>query len=180
MATEIEHKFLLKNNTWRMYVKNRVFIRDGLIFTKKSGKMRVRIFSDKAFLTIKTKKILNYRDEYEYEIPVSDANKIIDLNSDGRVIEKYRNYIKNGDHCWEIDEYKGLLEGIIIAEIELKNSNEVFEKPDWVGKEITNDDRFRVINMIDEKIIQNWEEKKIKQNKEILGEYLFPEFYKYN
>jgi len=180
MAIEIEHKFLLKNNKWRKEVRNRVFIRDGLIFTKNSGKMRVRVFSDKGYITIKTKKILNCRDEYEYEIPVNDANKIIDLNSDGRIIEKYRNYIQIGKNCWEIDEYTGLLEGIIIAEIELQDVNENFQKPDWVGQEVTNDERFRVINMIDQKITQNWEQAKIKMMNEILGEYLFPQFFKYN
>ena len=180
MAIEIEHKYLLKNNKWRKEVRKRVFIRDGLIFTKNSGKMRVRVFSDKGYITIKTKKILNYRDEYEYEIPVNDANKIIDLNSDGRIIEKYRNYIQIGKNCWEIDEYTGLLEGIIIAEIELQDVNENFQKPDWVGQEVTNDERFRVINMIDQKITQNWEQAKIKMMNEILGEYLFPQFFKYN
>lgn len=180
MAIEIEHKYLLKNNKWRKEVHNRVFIRDGLIFTKNSGKMRVRVFSGKGYITIKTKKILNYRDEYEYEIPVNDANKIIDLNSDGRIIEKYRNYIQIGKNCWEIDEYTGLLEGIIIAEVELQDVNENFQKPDWVGQEVTNDERFRVINMIDQKITQNWEQAKIKMMNEILGEYLFPQFFKYN
>ena len=180
MAKEIEHKYLVANDNWRNSIKKRIHILDALIFSKNTGKLRIRITDNKATLALKTKRILNYRDEYEYEIPYNDAIKIIETNSNGRIIEKYRNFIIHEKHIWEVDEYVGLLKGTIIAEIELNNFDEKFTKPEWVGEEITNNERYRIINMINNKIEDNWNKNREKMTKEAIGEYLFPKFSNYN
>jgi len=103
--------------------------------------VRVRIAGDKARLTVKGKTIGMTRAEYEYDIPVSDAEEMLGL-CEGPIIEKRRWLISIGQMTWEIDEFMGENDGLIVAEIELESETQDFERPHWVGEEVTEDDRY--------------------------------------
>ena len=142
MAIEIEHKFLLANNTWRQQVHSSVIFRQGYLSSQSTSSIRVRISDDAAWLNIKSATIGTQRHEYEYEIPLQDANEILDTLCSKPVIEKTRHYIHNEGNTWEIDEFYGENEGLIVAEIELSEKNESFVKPEWLGEEVTQDIRY--------------------------------------
>ena len=137
MAIEIEHKFLLKNDSWRQQVESAVIFKQGYLSSQPTSSIRVRISNTQAWLNIKSATIGTQRHEYEYEIPIEDANEIIELLCTKPIIEKTRHYINNNGHIWEIDEFHGVNEGLIVAELELSELNEWFEKPEWVGEEVT-------------------------------------------
>ncbi|RIZ67581.1 MAG: CYTH domain-containing protein [Methylococcales bacterium] len=142
MAIEIEHKFLLANDTWRQQVQRSVVFRQGYLSSQATSSIRVRISDETAWLNIKSATIGTQRHEYEYEIPLQDANEILDMLCKKPIIEKTRHYVHNDGNVWEIDEFYGENEGLIIAEIELSDINESFSRPEWVGDEVTNDIRY--------------------------------------
>ncbi|MFI3123545.1 MAG: CYTH domain-containing protein [Methylococcales bacterium] len=142
MALEIEHKFLLANDSWRENVSHSVIYKQGYLSSQATSSIRVRISDKQAWLNIKSATIGTQRSEYEYEIPLSDANEILDNLCLKPVIEKTRHFVKHENHLWEIDEFDGENVGLIVAEIELKAENETFAKPDWIGSEVTQDMRY--------------------------------------
>jgi adenylate cyclase len=139
MALEIEHKFLVRNDEWRKLVKHSADYRQGYLSSKPTNSIRIRISEDKAWLNIKSATIGNQRHEYEYPIPMTDANEIINNLCHHPIIEKTRHFIYLGAHTWEIDEFKHANKGLIVAEIELTIQNEKFERPSWIGEEVTHD-----------------------------------------
>jgi len=135
MAIEIERKFLVKNDSFKKEAFKSKYLRQGYIFSSTHKNVRVRIADDKGFLTIKGKgKISRY--EWEKEIPLEEAKKLMLLCEDG-IIEKTRFFVPVGAHLFEVDEFSGENQGLIIAEIELKSEDEHFEKPDWLGQEVS-------------------------------------------
>ena len=140
---EIERKFLVKNESFKSLATAKKKIAQGYLNTNPERTVRVRIADEKAFLTIKGKgnETGMTRFEWEKEIPVEEAKSLLELCEKG-VIEKTRFEISSGKHLFEVDEFYGENVGLIIAEIELSDENEAFEKPDWLGKEVTNDERF--------------------------------------
>lgn len=142
MATEIEHKFLLKNENWRKEVSHCVVYKQGYLSSQSTSSIRVRISNREAWLNIKSATIGTQRSEYEYEIPLSDAQEILDNLCFKPVIEKTRHFVKYENHLWEIDEFDGENAGLIVAEIELNSLNENFTKPDWIGEDVTQDVRY--------------------------------------
>mgnify|MGYP001002203503 CR=1 FL=1 len=140
---EIEHKFLVKNNSFKTLAKAKKKIAQGYLNTNPERTVRVRIANEKGFLTIKGKgnETGVTRFEWEKEIPVEEAKSLLELCEKG-VIEKTRFEIPVGKHLFEVDEFYGENEGLIIAEIELLDENEAFEKPDWLGEEVTNNERY--------------------------------------
>lgn len=140
---EIERKFLVKNDSFKSLAAAKKKIAQGYLNTNPERTVRVRIANEKAFLTIKGKgnETGMTRFEWEKEIPVEEAKSLLELCEKG-VIEKTRFEISSGKHLFEVDEFYGENVGLIIAEIELSDENEAFEKPDWLGKEVTNDERF--------------------------------------
>ncbi len=142
MAQEIEHKFLLANNQWRELVENSVVYRQGYLTSNQNSSIRVRVSDKQAWLNIKSAIIGTQRQEYGYEIPLTDANEILDTLCIKPIIEKMRHFIKQGKHTWEIDEFFGENDGLIVAEIELSEVGEAFEKPIWLGDEVTYDVRY--------------------------------------
>jgi len=106
-------------------------------------KVRVRIYGDRATIAIKTKKTGAVRHEFEYEIPMVDARHLITHECRGDVVTKTRHYVPDHDLTWEVDVYEGELAGIVIAEIELANSASAPRRPGWVGREVTDDPRYR-------------------------------------
>ncbi len=142
MALEIERKFLVKGN-FRPFISRSIQIEQAYLSTHPARSIRIRIFGEQAFLTIKgeTKKEGFTRFEWEKEIQPEEAQQLFKLCENGS-IQKVRHQIPFGKHVFEVDEFLGKNEGLIIAEIELSSEDEVFEKPDWLGEEVTFDTRY--------------------------------------
>lgn len=140
MSTEIERKFLIKNDSWREGAVG-VHYKQGYLCRNENGIVRVRVAGEQGFLTIKGKSTGISRSEFEYEIPLADAESMLKMCTTG-VIEKQRFKIPFGSHIWEVDEFYGDNAGLIFAEIELKSENELFEIPDWIGDEVTGDSKY--------------------------------------
>lgn len=140
---EIERKFLVNSNVFKSeaFAQNR--ISQGYLSSVPGRTVRVRIKGNKGYLTIKgaTNESGLSRFEWEKEIPVDDATALLKLCEEG-VIDKTRFEVKIGNHIFEVDEFYGENEGLIMAEIELNSETETFEKPTWLGKEVTNDNRY--------------------------------------
>lgn len=137
MAQEIERKFLVKGDFKPDAIKN-TRITQGYLSSVPERTVRVRIKGDKGFLTVKG--IGNAsgasRYEWEREIPVKEAAELLEICEPG-VIDKIRYLVKSGDHTYEVDEFFGENQGLIIAEVELDSEHESFHKPDWLGEEVT-------------------------------------------
>lgn len=142
MPLEIEHKFLVDNNSWRQAVKNSTKYKQGYLSSQPTSSIRVRISDQQAWLNIKSATIGNSRLEFEYEIPINDAELIISTLCGKPLIEKIRYFIPIDNHVWEIDEFEGDNKGLVVAEIELQVSGEFFSKPSWLGEEVTHDLRY--------------------------------------
>lgn len=142
MATEIERKFLLKNDSWRTEANEGSMIRQGYLAGTEKSSIRVRVSGEKANINIKSATLDVTRQEYEYAIPLSEANEILDTLCEGPLIEKTRYHVQHGDHVWEVDEFYGDNQGLVVAEIELNSADENFERPDWVGEEVSDDTRY--------------------------------------
>lgn len=142
MAVEIEHKFLLATPQWREQVSRSVLYKQGYLSAQPTSSIRVRISDNQAWLNIKSATIGTQRHEYEYDIPLSDAQEILDTLCAKPLIEKTRHFVTVGGHVWEIDEFFGDNAGLIVAEIELNAQGDVFTRPDWLGEEVTQDLRY--------------------------------------
>ena len=147
MAQEIERKFLLENEEWRDLVIDSFSLRQGYLSTTPESTVRVRIRDSKAMLTIKSKNIGIRRNEYEYQIPLKDAEEMLLLCPDP-LIEKVRYIVTIGIHTWEIDKFSGDNNGLAIAEIELDSEDEPFDKPAWLGVEVSDDTRYFNSNLV--------------------------------
>lgn len=141
VGKEIERKFLVKGEAWRGLVTG-VLYRQGYLCGVKERTVRVRVAGDKAFLTIKGLTVGATRAEYEYEIPVSDAQAMLDDLAEKPLIEKIRYRITYKGLIWEVDEFLGHNAGLIVAEVELASEDQAFVKPDWAGEEVTADPRY--------------------------------------
>jgi adenylate cyclase len=142
MAVEIEHKFLLANTDWRAEVTHSIDYRQGYLSSQPTSSIRVRVSDNHAWLNIKSATIGTHRHEYEYEIPLSDANQILDELCKKPLVEKTRHFVEHDGHIWEIDEFYGANQGLIVAELELSEIGEAFVKPAWLGVEVTHDMRY--------------------------------------
>ena len=147
MGTEIERKFLLKNDGWRGLGAGKRY-RQGYLSTVKERTVRVRTAGDKGFITVKGITVGDKRPEYEYEIPLSDANEMLDQLCERPLIEKTRYRIPQGPVVWEVDEFEGDNRGLITAEVELKDENQSVTPPDWIGQEVTGDPRYFNANLV--------------------------------
>jgi CYTH domain-containing protein len=145
---EIERKFLVATDDWRHSIVRSVHIRDGLIAVYKDRKVRVRIADAVATIAIKGPRSGIARAEYEYEIPVADAEDILSTICHDDMVEKQRFFVQEAGALWQIDVYGGLLHGVVIAEIELKQEFQQLQLPKWIGKEVTGDLSYRKINMV--------------------------------
>ena len=143
MSLEIERKFLVANEGWKTAVIRSVRIRDGLIANNKGHKARVRIANDVATIALKSRRRGPVRTEFEYAIPYSDAEEMLRTmcDSNGHFVSH------EGNNC-HVDVYEGLLDGVVVAEIELADAGQEFALPDWIGAEVTSDPRYRKINML--------------------------------
>jgi CYTH domain-containing protein len=142
LAVEIERKFLIRAGSWREGAVGSDRLRDGLIARFGNGKVRVRIAGSRACITVKGPRTGISRPEFEYDIPLADAERMLGL-CDGPVIEKTRYAVPHLGRLWTVDVYHGLLSGIEIAEIELTHEDETFPLPSWAGEEVTFDRAYR-------------------------------------
>jgi CYTH domain-containing protein len=147
MGKEIERKYLIKDDTWRKNASGTTY-RQGYLSTVKERTVRVRTIDDKGFLTIKGITIGATRREYEYEIPTVDANEMLDELCEKPIIEKTRFKISHAGLTWEIDEFAGVNQGLIVAEVELESEDQNIDFPPWVGEEVSSDPRYFNSNLI--------------------------------
>ena len=147
MAVEIERKFLVIQDKWKRAEKGEGnFYRQGYILTDPAKTIRIRVTDEKGFITIKGASVGLSRPEYEYAIPTQDARELLDqfCASD---ISKIRYKVWVGERLWEVDEFLGDNEGLVVAEIELASEHEAFELPDWVGPEVTGQEKYYNSNL---------------------------------
>ena len=147
MGQEIERKFLVTGDEWRADATG-VRYRQGFLSTDPRRTVRVRIAGGQAFLTIKGVTVGARRTEHEYEIPVPDAEQLLDELCERPLIEKVRYTLPVGRHTWEIDVFEAENEGLVVAEIELDDEDESFDRPEWLGDEVTSDPRFFNSNLV--------------------------------
>lgn len=141
MGTETERKFLVKDDSWRAGAEG-VRYRQGYLAVGPPAAVRVRIMGDKAVLNIKEATSGIERDEFEYPIPIEDARAILDNLCGGYVIEKTRHKIPFGGLTWEVDVFAGVNEGLVIAEVELEDAGQSFDRPPWLGQEVSHDPHY--------------------------------------
>lgn len=141
MAFEIERKFLVLSSEFRHLAKPEVYVQ-GYITIQEDKVVRVRIAGAKAYVTFKSKVSNTRRNEFEYEIPVQDANAMLEIMCLPNKVEKLRYKILHEGNLWEVDEFKGTNEGLVVAEIELSSEEQSFTKPSWLGEEVTDDPRY--------------------------------------
>jgi adenylate cyclase len=148
MGLEIERKFLVVNDNWKAHVARESRLQQGYLSTDKTATIRVRVKDDRAFLTIKGETVGIKRSEFEYEIPLNDAEEMLQNNIQGAVISKVRYKVRCGEHLWDLDVFLGDNEGLVMAEVELAGEDEPFEMPDWAGMEVSDDARYYNANLV--------------------------------
>ena len=141
MAQEIERKFLTKSDAWRSNARGR-FYRQGYLSTVKERTVRIRTIRNEAYITVKGIAKGAARAEYEYEIPLKDANEMLDTLCEQPIIEKMRYEIEHNEFIWLVDEFEGVNKGLILVEVELNDENQKIVLPDWVGAEVTGDPNY--------------------------------------
>jgi len=146
MASEIERKFLVSNQDWRS--GNAAGYRQGYLSLDKERSVRIRMADDTAQLTVKGVTKGATRKEFEYEIPLRDAREILATLCLRPLIEKRRYRIRYGGLEWEIDEFYGDNAGLVVAEVELEHEDQHFERPAWLGQEVTGDPRYYNVNLV--------------------------------
>ena len=157
---EIERKFLVTNNGWRKEAKG-VIYHQGYLSTDSSRTVRVRLEGKLGKLTIKGKKIGIAGDEFEYDIPANDAKYLLDNLCKKPTIKKTRYKIPFEGLIWEVDVFEDENKGLVIAEVELKSADQKFIIPSWIGKEVTQDRRFRNANLVANPF-SKWKDKLIR------------------
>lgn len=141
MALEIERKYLVKDDSFKGMAERVTRIRQGYLNRDPERTVRVRVRDDKGYVTIKGRNQGAVRKEFEYEIPVDDAEELLGL-CDGVILEKYRYEVEYYGFVWEIDEYKGKQEPLVVAEIELPSADTKFSIPTFIDREVTGDIRY--------------------------------------
>lgn len=143
MSLEIERKFLVKNNDFKKESYQKTTIKQGYLNSDKNRTVRIRITDDKAFITIKGKSNIagTTRFEWEKEIDKPEAEQLL-LLCEPSIIDKTRFLVKSNQHIFEVDEFYGDNQGLIVAEIELNSENESFKKPNWLAQEVTGDKKY--------------------------------------
>jgi len=147
MPVEIERKFLVESDAWRAAARRREYFAQGYLAGSERCSVRVRVGDGHAWLNLKGRVHGATRLEYEYEIPVGEANEMLEaLCALGRV-EKWRHWVPYADHEWEVDEFLGGNAGLVVAELELTHETEPFARPAWLGLEVTEDARYLNSNL---------------------------------
>lgn len=146
MGIEIERKFLVTGDGWRQQASTQTHFSQGYLSRDPARTVRIRVAGEKAFLTIKGATTGATRAEFEYEVPLADAQALLAL-CDGPVVEKIRHLCPHEGMTWEVDEFLGANAGLVVAEIELESETQVFARPEWLGAEVTGDGRYVNANL---------------------------------
>ncbi|XGW00489.1 MAG: CYTH domain-containing protein [Leptolyngbya sp. BL-A-14] len=146
MPTEIERKFLVKGDAWRSLATGTAYCQ-GYIASTKDRTVRVRVVGTQGYLTIKGSTTGISRAEFEYPIPGEDALELLNTLCDPPLIQKKRYKIEHSGLVWEVDEFEGENQGLIVAEVELLDANQAIVLPDWIGQEVSNDPRYFNANL---------------------------------
>lgn len=148
MATEIERKFIVIGDDWRRQVVRQESLRQGYLNAADTCSVRVRIQGDAAFLNIKEAVTGRERLEFDYAIPVDEATEMLDRLATGPLIEKTRYVVREGEDLWEVDVFHGDNAGLVVAEIELGDVNDGFGRPGWLGREVTDFERYYNVSLV--------------------------------
>lgn len=155
MAYEIERKFLVTSAAWRTRIERTLEIKQAYFCNTDKASLRIRISDQTGFFSSKSMTEGIRRHEFEYEIPLHDAEFMLHYMCQGSSIIKSRHLVKVDQHVWEIDEFHGDNEGLIVAEVELGHESEVFSKPQWAGQEVSDNARYFNMSLIDNPY-KNW------------------------
>lgn len=149
MATEIERKFLVTDESWRADADAGTPYRQGYIVGARHASVRVRLEGQAAYLNIKSATLGVRRLEFEYPVPLEDAQVMLESLCNKPLIEKTRHRLRYGDHHWEIDVFSGDNDGLVVAEIELAHEAESFARPPWLGEEVSHEPRYYNVSLVD-------------------------------
>jgi CYTH domain-containing protein len=156
MAKEIERKFLVASDDWRRKARKGKSFRQAIIFSTGDRMVRIRAIDQrKARLTIKIGIDHMSRHEFEYNVPIADAEDLLAL-ANGSEIAKTRYEVRHAGHIWEVDVYGGSLEGLVVAEVELASDKDAPDLPPWLGREVTGDPRFSNQALAEGSLPDNW------------------------
>lgn len=143
MPIEIERKFLLRNDSWKGLASGSECLRDGIFASSNGNKVRIRIYPDRATITLKSRTVNLRRYEFEIELPLSYAEEMLSLHCNGLILQKTRHSVPYAGLTWEIDVYDGELQGIVIADVELTHARQPIALPAWAGREVTGDPAYK-------------------------------------
>jgi len=142
VPVEIERKFLVLGEDWRALASRSARMRQGYLNREQHCSIRVRSDGERGWLNIKGVTVGAQRREFEYEIPLEEAEELLSDFAGAPLVEKTRYYVEAGEHIWEVDVFEGDNAGLIVAEIELRDVDEPFARPAWLGPEVTHDVRY--------------------------------------
>lgn len=142
MGTEIERKFLVVSDAWRSRVIRERRFEQGYLAITGDCAVRVRIGGDEAALNIKNATLDIERQEYEYPVPLTDAREMLDSLCAGRSLSKVRHWVDHDGDLWEVDVFEGDNQGLVLAELEVEEREQRFALPDWIGREVSGDERY--------------------------------------
>ncbi|MGH8205454.1 MAG: CYTH domain-containing protein [Steroidobacteraceae bacterium] len=142
MALEIERKFRVRSDAWRAAVSASSLLRQGYLANTARASVRVRSDGQHGWLSVKAMRAGLSREEYEVEIAPSDALEMLEQLCEGRLVEKWRHIVMHAGSRWEIDEFLAENAGLVIAELELATEDSAFERPVWLGAEVTDEERY--------------------------------------
>lgn len=157
MALEIERKFRLANDAWRAEVCASTLLRQGYLANTARASVRVRLDGQHGWLSVKAMRAGTTREEYEVQIPQADAREMLERLCEGIPIEKWRHIVEYGGRKWEIDEFLAENAGLVIAELELESEDAPFERPAWLGPEVTDDERYYNVRL-SQRPFRHWPE----------------------
>lgn len=147
MATEIERKYLVRDDSWRAQADQGVFYSQGYLSSDPKRSVRVRIAGEQAWLNIKSAVSPLRRLEFEYPIPAVDARELLHSACPTAPVEKIRYHVEHRGHVWEVDVFEGANAGLVVAELELTDEQEAFARPAWLGEEVSDDPRYYNMNL---------------------------------
>ncbi len=148
MPREIERKFLLRDESWRASVDSSKRLVQGYLPGMQTASVRVRICGADARLNIKSATLDVSRLEYEYPLPLEEAQEMLERLCERPLIEKTRHHVYHAGHLWEVDVFAGDNAGLVVAEIELTAPDEAFERPPWVADEVSDDPRYYNVSLV--------------------------------
>lgn len=146
MSVEIERKFLVRSEAWRDEVISRRQMSQGYLGGEGKASVRIRIAGEQAWLSVKSVSAGMSRLEFEYPVPVEDARQMLEL-CDAPPVVKTRYWVRHGDDTWEVDVFQGQNQGLVTAELELRCEGQAFDRPQWLGREVTDDARYYNMNL---------------------------------